>query len=312
MTPSASPLIAVTGATGYIGRFVVDELQSQGVQVRALCRPESDRGGFHTPIDWVEGDLRSAEAILRLVDGAEAVVHLGYEHVHGRYRGGEGDDLVGWMDANVTGSLRLLTQSAGAKVARFVFLSSRAVFSFTEPGRVLDESHPLSPDSHYGAYKAAVESFLHSFQYQNGLHTFAVRATGVYGVARPIERSKWWSLVGMALNGEDIGPPRGGTEVFGADVARIVWALLSRPLPDIRVVHASDLYVTNAEIAGMARRLAGLDECGYREPASAPRNPLECRNLHRLGIKLGGIDALEATVKQLVDAVGNSTGKPGP
>ena len=306
MKPSTSPRIAVTGATGYVGRFVVEELQRQGVEVRALCRPESDRDGFEAPIEWIEGDLRSPQALLRLVEGVQAVVHLAYEHIPGRYRGGEGDDLERWIEANVSGSLRLIAEAARANVPRFVFLSSRAVFSSTEPGRVLDESHPVSPDSHYGAYKAAVESFLHSFQSQQGMQAFAVRATGVYGVARPIERSKWWSLVGKALNGDDIGPPRGGTEVFGGDVARIVWALLSRSLPDVDIVHASDLYVTNAEIARKARRFAGLSECGYPESPSAPRNPLECRNLHRLGIKLGGVASLEATVERLVEATRQS------
>ncbi|MBZ0288181.1 MAG: NAD(P)-dependent oxidoreductase, partial [Anaerolineae bacterium] len=224
-----SDLIAVTGATGYVGRFVAAELLRQGMTIRALSRPGSDRGGFTGSIEWVDGSLRSDDALARLVKGAKAVIHLAYEHVPGRYRGGEGDDLAGWLDANVSGSLRLLTTARDAGVEKFIFLSSRAVFSRTEPGRDLDESHPVSPDTHYGAYKATVESFLHSFARVEKMQTCSVRATGVYGVTWPVERSKWWGLVNAVVRSESITSSGGGTEVYGGDVARVISALLHQP-----------------------------------------------------------------------------------
>jgi nucleoside-diphosphate-sugar epimerase len=306
MTKSTSQMkIAVTGATGYVGRFVVDELQARGAMVRALARPQTDRTGFRKPIDWVDGDLRANNALRALVDGVDGVVHLAYEHLPGRYRGGEGDDLPAWLEANVLGSLRLLSFAAEASVRRFVFLSSRAVHSTTETGRLLDETHPVSPDTHYGAYKAAVEAFLRSFRYQHGMLTFGVRATGVYGVTRPIERSKWWELILSTLEGKIDTRPKGGTEVFGGDVARTVWALLSHPddiVGKLNVVHLSDLYVTNADIVRLTRRIANLAPQPTWPQSSSPSNPLECTVLRDLGIQLGGITRLEATVEELVKA----------
>ncbi len=260
---TSEKIIVVTGATGYVGRFVVAELQRQGVHVRTLARPESNRGGFEdTPhpqplsevtsppiplsarregekkqklsampeIEWVEGSLLTAGALEKLVDGVDAVVHLAFEHVPGRYRGGEGDNLAAWLDANVNGSLRLLTAARDAQVEQFIFLSSRAVFSRTEPGRELDESHPVSPDTHYGAYKVAVEAFLQSFAQAEGMKTCSVRATGVYGLTWPVERSKWWGLIQAVLRDEPIPSSGGGTEVHGADVARVIWEVL-KPSP---------------------------------------------------------------------------------
>lgn len=302
MARSSQPTIAVTGATGYVGRFVMSELLAQDVAVRALVRPGSDRDGFAAPIEWIEGDLRSPEALQALVDGATGVVHMAYEHVPGRYRGGEGEDLGAWLEANVTGSLRLLTLAAAAQVRRFVFLSSRAVFAHTEPGRVLDETHRVCPDSHYGAYKCAVEAFLRSFQAQHDMLTFSVRATGVYGVARPVERSKWWDAVLGALNGATDTPTAGGTEVFGGDVARVIWALLSRPRVGFDVIHLSDLYVTTGDVVRIARRCVDPHAALPASLPSSAANPLECRNLRELGIQLGGIDALETTVRSLVAA----------
>jgi nucleoside-diphosphate-sugar epimerase len=301
-------VIALTGATGYVGRFVAAQLGRQDVSIRALVRPDSDRGGFGTSIEWVTGNLRSSEAIHQLVKNADAVVHLAYEHVPGRYRGGEGDHLDEWLDANVDGSLRLLTGAAEAGVERFIFLSSRAVFSQTLPGRELDESHPISPDTHYGAYKAAVEAFLKSFAHTSEIQTCSVRATGIYGLTWPLERSKWWGLIQAVLNDEAITQTRGGTEVHGEDIARVIWALLERPNLDIDTVHLSDLYITTHDVVRLVRQYAGKPGSLPDEPKSAPENVMVSHNLPKLGIQLGGRHALEATIAELVQAAQNVPG----
>ncbi len=73
----ATPLVAVTGATGFIGRHLVPALVKAGWRVRILCRRDP------ASIDWdglqieaVPGDLADAAARARLVDGADAVIHL--------------------------------------------------------------------------------------------------------------------------------------------------------------------------------------------------------------------------------------------
>lgn len=292
--------VAVTGATGYVGRFVVAELLRQGMTVRALSRPESDHGGFTGEIEWIDGSLRSDDALARLVKDAGAVVHLAYEHVPGRYRGGEGDNLAGWLDANVNGSLRLLLAARDAGVQKFIFLSSRAVFSHTEPGRDLDETHPISPDTHYGAYKAAVEAFLRSFALIEKMQTCSIRATGVYGLTWPVERSKWWALVNAVVRGEPTPSSGGGTEVYGGDVARAVAALLNQPVMPVDTVHLSDLYVTHREVVRLAREISGIPGNLPPEPAKSPENQMVSRSLSQLGITLGGQACLETTIAELL------------
>lgn len=295
-------LIALTGATGYIGRFVVAELQQQGFTIRALARPESDLRGFAAPIEWIPGDLRSDAALAALVNGASAVVHLAYEHVPGRYRGGEGDNLPAWLDANLSGSLRLIHLAAEAGVESFIFLSSRAVFSGALPGRELDESHPTNPDTHYGAYKAAVEAFLSSYGQRGILRTCAIRATGVYGLTWPLERSKWWDLVQAVLHDQPLTTARGGTEVHGADVAKVVSHVLRHPGPQTDVIHMSDLYLTYEEIVRRIRHYANRP--GMLPPPSAPEaaSPLVCHRLAEMGINLGGSALFEDTLAALVEA----------
>ena len=295
--------VAVTGATGYVGRFVVAELLRHDVAVRALARPQSDRSGFDGPVTWIDGHLRADDALGTLVDGVDAVIHLAFEHLPGRYRGGEGDDLDFWLDANLSGTLRLLTAARDAAVEPFLFLSSRAVFSRTEPGRVLDESHPVSPDTHYGAYKVAVEAFLQSFAKTDGMRTVSLRATGVYGRTWPVERSKWWDLVTAVLDGETITQVRAGTEVHGHDVARVVWALLTQPGTGIDVIHLSDLVVSTRDVVRLARHFSNISGPLPDAPPKPPANPLVSRRVADLGISFGGRPLLEETVAELVREV---------
>lgn len=292
-------IVAVTGANGYVGQFVVRRLLQEGVQVRALGE---DRGYFTEPVQWIAGRLGDEDAITALVNGADAVIHLAYAHVPGRYRGGEGDDLGAWMQANVQGSLDLLLKARDASVRQFVFLSSRAVFSHTEPERLLDESHPVSPNTHYGAYKVAVEAFLRSFASVEGMKTTSIRATGIYGVVAPIERTKWWHYVQAVLNGEPVTTVRGGTEVHGDDVGRVIWQVLNHQETAYDVIHMSDLYLTTHEIVRLICECARRKNCELPPVPDTPAsNVLVCRRLEEMGIQLGGETLLRQTIQRLVD-----------
>lgn len=107
--------IAVTGATGFLGRAVLRELAHRGLAARCLVRP-----GATPPSDVVtiRGDLSDEQALASLVEGADAVLHLAA--------------LMGSMDAreleavNVDGTRRLLAAATDAGVGRFVLISSVA------------------------------------------------------------------------------------------------------------------------------------------------------------------------------------------
>lgn len=66
-------IIAVTGATGFVGKHLVRELVAQGFQVKALTRrpqPETEN------ISWIEGDLENIPALSQLVENADVLFHL--------------------------------------------------------------------------------------------------------------------------------------------------------------------------------------------------------------------------------------------
>src|SRR5436190_24260493 len=72
--------IALTGATGFLGRYLVRQLAQAGHHLRCWHRPKSDRAGFEPWkdfLEWLPGELNDVEATLALVKGVDAVVHAG-------------------------------------------------------------------------------------------------------------------------------------------------------------------------------------------------------------------------------------------
>ena len=295
--------VAITGATGYVGLFIAERLIGGGMAVRAWRRPASDLRGLPSGIEWIDGELDSPQAAAALVEGADLLVHSALEHVPGRYRRGEGEDLPHYLRTNVGGSLALLATARAASIRRCVVLSSRAVFGAeASDGRIADDD-PVHPDTNYGAAKVALEAFVRSWGRGEGWPVAALRPTGVYGMVVPAEKSKWFDLVARALRLESI-EPRAGSEVHGRDVAEAVWRLLQADREAVagRVFNCSDIVVSTRDIVRLTHRFAGLSG-PLPEIAPAPKNVMRRDGLDRLGVPFGGWSLFEETIGLLVAAV---------
>ncbi|NUQ61502.1 MAG: NAD(P)-dependent oxidoreductase [Pirellulales bacterium] len=295
--------IAITGATGFLGRYIALRLASQGHTCRCWYRSGSDRGGFdqvESRIEWVPGELGDAKSTRSLVEGCSAVVHAALFHPGGGFRGAEGN-LVEYVDRNVLGSLRLIDTARRAGAGRFVFISTCAVHEIILQDRELDETHPTWATSHYGAHKAAIEQFVYSYGLGNGYAICALRPTGIYGMARPVHESKWFDLVQAVVRGEDVECTGGGKEVHAADVARAVEMLLTAGGVAGQVYNCYDRYVSHHEVATIARQISGGNSRIEGEP-SAPKNQIVTDKIRRLGMEFGGRPLLEETIREMVEA----------
>ena len=252
-------------------------------------------------IEWVEGDLGDAKATERLVASCNAVVHAALYHPGGGFRGGEGD-LLEFVEKNVLGTLRLIEAARDAGVPRFVFVSTCAVHEKILPGRPLDETHPTSPTSHYGAHKAAIEQFVHSFGWGKKYDICALRPTGVYGFAHPPEQSKWFDLVRDVVQGRDVECRSGGKEVHAADVAKAAGILLTAPGIAGEEYNCYDRYISEFDVATIAKELTGSKSV-IPGGQKSPKNQIITDKLRALGMTFGGDALLRETVKQMVQAV---------
>jgi nucleoside-diphosphate-sugar epimerase len=297
--------IAVTGATGFLGRYIVAHLNSLGHKCVCWHRPTSDLSGIDTrggAVTWVEGSLGDPAAAEDLVQRCDAVVHAALDRPGRGFRGAEGD-LVRFVEENVVGTIRLIEAARAAKVGRFVFISTGAVHEKILPGRQLDETHPAWPTSHYGAHKAAIEAFVHSYGFGMGYPICALRPTGIFGLAHPPSASKWFGLVRDVAWGQDVNCRGGGKEVHASDVARAAGLLLEAD--PARVAGESfecyDRYVADLEVASIAKEISGSSS-DLSGDAPTPKNQIVTDKLRSLGMTFGGLPLLEQTVRELVAA----------
>lgn len=268
--------IALTGATGLVGQFLARGLSQSHHDVVTLGRSGAAIG---FDLDQTPPDL----------GGFDVLVHAGFAHVPGRYRGGEGNDPEGFVRRNQNGSIRLFESATRDGVTQLVFLSSRAVYGDYPAGTALTETLPPRPDTLYGEVKHAVELALPEI----GRASVVLRATGVYG---PGPAHKWRALFEDFQRGAKIAP-RIGTEVHGEDLASAL--LLALGLSGHRIWNVSDLVLDRHDLLAEVNRLAGT---AHRLPerAKAVPNVMSCEPLRQLGWHPGGWEKLRATLPALL------------
>jgi nucleoside-diphosphate-sugar epimerase len=151
--------IAVTGATGFIGRMLVDHLLAAGWNVRALARPRSAQKLSRVQgLETITGSLEDGESLTHLLEGADAVVHCA-----GAVRGVTAEDF---NVVNVEGVKQLLRAALSRSPRpRILALSSLAA---REPGL-----------SHYASSKHQGEQVLASMA--EDMEWVALRPPAVYG-----------------------------------------------------------------------------------------------------------------------------------
>lgn len=168
-------LIALTGATGFIGRHLLADLTARGYRVRVLLRrPTTVPEGAASA---VVGDLTRPINMAAALSGIDAVVHsAGLAHANlGPTASGTPED--DYRTLNTEATRRLAEAAARAKVRRFVFLSSiRAQVGASAP-EVVGEGDPPRPTDAYGRSKLEAEAALAEI----GLDWVALRPVLVYG-----------------------------------------------------------------------------------------------------------------------------------
>lgn len=296
--------IAVTGGTGFLGRYILRELAKEGHELRAWKRSTSDISGLDDlSVEWVEGGLRSPESIEPLIKGVDAVVHAALERPRGwNFRQSGNENLHDFAMTNLIGSLDLMAHSSG-QVDRFIFISTCAVHEVILDDRSLDETHPVWPTSHYGAHKAALEAFVSSFGHGQNLPICALRPCGIYGVAHPVSDSKYYDLVGEVIANRKIESGRGGKEVHAADVAKAVGLLLQAPAEAItgQAFNCCDGYVSEEHVAEIAKEISG-SKSEIQRSNRGPKHQIDTTKIRKLGMQFGGEGLLRQTIEQLVRA----------
>jgi len=173
MTGPSHSGVLVTGATGFVGRALCNQLSATGHMVIPAVRH-----GSGLPNEVVTGDIGSSTDWRMALAGCDAVVHLA-ARVH-MMRERSQDPLALYRETNTEAALNLARQAAQAGVKRFVFISTIKVNGEGGDAPYRETDAP-APEDAYALSKWEAELGLHRIAQETGLEVVILRPPLVYG-----------------------------------------------------------------------------------------------------------------------------------
>lgn len=170
--------IAVTGATGFIGKALCFDLSARNYSVVALIRSQATCFDSAKFIVSPVGEVNKMTNWVNSLKGVDCVVHCAaLTNVVGKL-----DTLAAYRAINVDGTRQLAEQAVQAGVKRLVYLSSIKVNGEESPsGLSFNISDALKPESEYGISKWEAEQALRQIAVQTGIEIVIIRPPLVYG-----------------------------------------------------------------------------------------------------------------------------------
>ncbi len=199
--------VLVTGAGGFIGSHLIEQLVAKGAKVRAFVHYNSrgDPGLLRllskeilSCVELLAGDLRDLQAVRQAVEGNQTVFHLGasisipYSYRH----------PAEVAETNLIGTLNVLLACRDLKVERLVHTSSSEAYG-TAQYVPINENHPLHGQSPYAATKIGADKLAESFYCAYNLPVVTVRPFNTYG-PRQSARAVIPTIITQALSGLEI------------------------------------------------------------------------------------------------------------
>ncbi len=174
-----STAVLLTGATGFVGNALLNNLLKRGDKVLAAVRDSSAALDPRASLEYISGldgktDWRDCLKDVQVVIHSAARVHVMNDT--------EADPLAAFRVVNVEGTLNLARQAAAAGVRRFIFISSIKVNGEgTAPGECYRADDTPAPADPYGISKMEAEQGLRALAEQVGLEVVIIRPVLVYG-----------------------------------------------------------------------------------------------------------------------------------
>lgn len=209
--------LLLTGAAGHLGREMRPRLKSY-CQTLRVSDLQSELAPAEAGEERVVADLADRAAVLALLEGVDAVVHLGGVSTEQPWE----TILAG----NIEGAVNLYEAARRHGVRRIVFASSNHVTGFYRQDQVVSPRDPVRPDGFYGLSKAFGENLAQLYFDRHGIETVSLRIGSAF--AEPRDRrmlATWMSfddterLIVAALT----APVVGHSIVYGMSDNPLTW-----------------------------------------------------------------------------------------
>ena len=267
--------ILVTGSSGFVGGYLVRELQSAGYEVFGVDRVPPRESIASLMKAHCELDLGDRAAVLQLLEDfrPDGIMHLaGWAHVGESWK-----HPYPAFDANVINTITLYQAASEVlqKECRFLYVSSAEVHgNIPEEELPITESSPLNPVSPYGVSKLVAENALRTLRQSQGMPVMVARPFNHVGPGQ----APTFALPSFARR--IVGIERGDIDVFRhgnlevyrdfldvRDVVRAYRLMYEKGMDGDTFLIASGESHSIASIAEMLFRLAGVEAKMERDPA---------------------------------------------
>lgn len=200
--------ILITGAGGFIGSHLAEELVRQGEDVRAFVRYNSrdERGlleelpkDIQNQIEVVPGDLKDPDGVKKAVQRCHKIFHLGaliaipYSYIH----------PFNFIQTNVVGTAHLLNACLENETLDRIVLTSTSEVYGTAQYIPIDEKHPLQAQSPYAASKIAADKLAESYYLSFELPIATIRPFNTFGPRQSL-RAIIPTIISQAIVGKGI------------------------------------------------------------------------------------------------------------
>ncbi|MBN2708963.1 MAG: NAD(P)-dependent oxidoreductase [Calditrichaceae bacterium] len=155
------PSIIITGASGFVGKALLDEFKNE-FRIFAIARRSQLESGapVHENIAWIRADVSDVNSVskafreIKTAGGADYLIHLA------AYYDFTGEDKPQYQNTNVDGTRNVLNLSKELNLRLFIFVSSTAASDFPGPGQYLNEDSPPDSDFNYARSKRLGEKMM--------------------------------------------------------------------------------------------------------------------------------------------------------
>jgi len=276
-----SKIIAITGATGFIGGKLVLKHLGQGDQVRVLSRHSPSKSGLPDSVQWFRGDLTNEADLHAFVEGVDVLYNCA----------GEIRDTARMEALHVGGTGRLIEATYG-RIGRWVQLSSTGTYGQRRSG-IITELSDLKPRGMYEVTKLQSDNLVQAASSSGAFQHVILRPSIVYGAGMP--NQSLYSLISMIRRGWFFFIGRPGASANYIQVDNVVEALqLCAQTPEAsgQVYNLSDCRRLDDFVACIAQSMG----------CEVPRTRFPEMPIRALATLIGGIPGMPLT-RTRVDAL---------